>query len=37
MLQDLLAEENKPYDDLAELRKMIASTQKNMNGYVHGL
>jgi hypothetical protein len=29
--------EEKPYDDLAELRRMIACTKKNMNDYADGL
>lgn len=34
MLNDLIAQESRPYDDLAELRKMIADTENHMNDYV---
>ncbi|CAD8069816.1 unnamed protein product [Paramecium sonneborni] len=34
MLRDLIAQEERPYDDLAELRKMIAQTEQCMVEYV---
>ena len=34
MLNDLIAQESRPFDDLAELRKMIADTENHMNDYV---
>lgn len=37
MLKDLIAEENKPDDDLAELRRMIKSTKKHIGDYAEGL
>ncbi|CAK77950.1 unnamed protein product (macronuclear) [Paramecium tetraurelia] len=34
MLKDLIAQEERPYDDLAELRRMIAQTEQCMVEYV---
>jgi hypothetical protein len=37
MLKELIAEENRPGDDLAELRRMINNTKKHISDYAEGL
>jgi hypothetical protein len=37
MLKDLIEEENKPGDDLEELRRMIKNTKKHISDYAEGL
>jgi hypothetical protein len=37
LLKNLLDEENRPKDDLAELRKMINKTKKNISDYAEGV